>query len=304
MNARVRITDVAPRDGLQNEPNPVPTAAKIELVNRIAGAGVDEVEVSSFVSPKWIPQLGDAAEVFAGVSAAKPPGCLFSALVPNEQGMLAALEVNARAGFRLIEKVSVFSAASETFSKRNTNATIAETIDRFRPVVQVARIAGIAVRGYISCAIRCPFEGDIAPMQVSRVATELSLIGVDEIDLADTIGAGTPASVAAMLTAVIATLGDVWTERLTLHLHDTFGGAAACIGPALQLGLRSFDGASGGLGGCPYASTSAKRAPGNLATLALVQAVHAAGFATGVAVYRLADAAEFATRLAQSASSS
>ena len=177
MSEFVRITDVAPRDGLQNESAIVPTADKVRLVRALLAAGVDEIEVSSFVSPKWIPQLADAAAVFAAVAEEKRAGVLFSALVPNEKGMAAALDVNQRSGRRIIDKVSVFTAASETFSKRNTNATIAETIERFRPVAAAARSADLALRGYVSCVIRCPFEGDIAPERAAEVAAQLEDLG-------------------------------------------------------------------------------------------------------------------------------
>jgi hydroxymethylglutaryl-CoA lyase len=337
MSPRVRISDVAPRDGLQNESRIIPTADKVQLVKLIAAAGVDEVEVSSFVSPKWVPQLADAAEVFAALREHKPRECVFSALVPNEKGMTAALSVNRAAApcssqtpppehvaadprvgraqsgdistlplprpgtegstAPLIDKVAVFTAASETFAQRNTNATIAETLERFRPVVALAHQNGLSVRAYVSCAIACPFEGPIRPARVADVAARLAELGVDEIDLADTIGAGTPNTVREMTQCVLAQLGDVWLPKLTLHLHDTFGAAAACLGPALELGLRSFDGAAGGLGGCPYASTPDRRAPGNLSTERLLEAVQALGFTTRVERDRLAEAAAYARGL-------
>lgn len=293
----VRITDVAPRDGLQNEPGIIPSSAKIELVKRISSAGVDEVEVSSFVSPKWIPQLADAADVFAALHAHKPAGCMFSALVPNEKGALAAITVNQTAGGPLIDKLSVFTAASETFSQRNTNASIAETIERFRPVIALTRSNGLLLRAYISCVVRCPFEGPISPDRVAEVSARLVEIGADEIDLGDTIGAGTPETVHAMLATVIARLGSAWTPRLTLHLHDTFNTAAACVRPALDIGIRSFDAAAGGLGGCPYASTAGKRAPGNIDTGILVAAIRASGFSTRVDATKLALASDFARTL-------
>lgn len=296
---RVRITDVAPRDGLQNEPRPIPARDKIELVLRLCAARVDEVEVSSFVSPRWVPQLGDAAEVFAGLRGRKPPDVCFSALVPNEKGLAAALAVNASAGARLIDKVSVFTAASETFSRRNTNASIDETLERFRPVVWLAHEGGLLVRGYVSCAIGCPFEGAIAPEQAARVAAMLVDLGVDEIDLGDTIGAGTADSTVRLLSAVAGRLGEAYlsAERLTLHLHDTSGRAAECVRAALTAGVRSFDGAAGGLGGCPFASTAQRRAPGNISTEALVRTVESAGYATRVDSAALAQAGRFAARL-------
>lgn len=292
----VYITDVAPRDGLQNEPKPVAAADKARLVRMLCAAGVDEVEVTSFVSPRWVPQLGDAAEVLELLAAHKPAGVRFSALVPNAQGLESALAVNAgHSG--LLDKVSVFTAASETFSKKNTNATIAETLERFRPVIAAARAAGLTVRGYVSCAVYCPFEGPIAPPAAARVAQSLAELGVDELDLADTIGQGMPETVEAMLAEMCGLLGETWRARLALHMHDTFGHAADCVRRALQFGLRSFDGSAGGLGGCPYASTPGRRAPGNIATLTLLDAIDQAGFTTSVQRSALAEAGAFARRL-------
>jgi hydroxymethylglutaryl-CoA lyase len=311
---RVRITDVSPRDGLQNEPGVIAAAGKVRLVGALIEAGVDEVEVSSFVSPKWVPQLGDAAEVFAGVAEGLGSsgagrgrrGVVLSALVPNEKGLEGALKVNAAAvggdgarGGPLIGKVSVFAAASETFSQKNTNGSIDEVIARFGPVVRGAHGAGLRVRGYISTVIACPFEGAIEPGVVARVARKLIEVGVDELDLGDTIGAGTPGSVGAMLEAVRREVGSAWwdAERMTLHLHDTFGRAAECVVEALGRGVRSFDGAVAGLGGCPYASVPGRRAPGNISTEVLVRTVHAAGYVTGVDEAKLARAAEVARGL-------
>lgn len=301
----VRITDVAPRDGLQNEPGVVPTPQKARLVELLAGAHVDEIEVSSFVSPKWVPQLGDAAEVFALLArhpsfreragVARP---LLSALVPNEKGMQAALAVNEHAGRNLIGKVAVFTAASETFSRKNTNATIAETIERFKPVIALAREHRLPVRGYISCVVACPFEGPVAPPAVARVAEQLLEIGCDEIDLGDTIGAAVPESIRTLLNEARRVMGDLSDPaRFTLHLHDTRGTATDCTREALALGVRSFDGATGGLGGCPYASTPGQRAPGNIDTATLVRTIHAEGFRTGVDLGRLSAAAAFVQTL-------
>lgn len=295
----VRITDVAPRDGLQNEARIVSAADKARLVELLCAARVDEVEVTSFVSPKWVPQLGDAAQVLELLAAKKPAEVAFSVLVPNEQGMTAALAVNQRLG-RVIDKVSVFTSASETFSLRNTNATIAQTLERFKPVIAAAGAAGLPVRGYVSCAVQCPFEGPIAPAAVARVARQLVDIGVAEVDVADTIGVGTAETVGAMLEAVLAELGAAWLPRMTLHMHDTFGRAADCVARALALGLRSFDGSAGGLGGCPYASTPERRAPGNIATLTLLDAVAGAGFETRVQRGPLIEAGAFARGLVHS----
>lgn len=291
--ARVRITDVAPRDGLQNESAPISTQAKVQLVEALRRSGVDEVEVTSFVSPKWVPQLGDAAAVLAGLSDPTPGGPLLSALVPNEKGLDAFLASNERG---LLGKASLFAAASETFSRRNTNGSIAEVLERFGPVVGRAKSAGLLIRGYISCVVACPFEGRIAPAAVSEVAARLADLGVDEIDLGDTIGAATPETTVEVVGAVISKLGNAWLhpDRLTLHLHDTRGTAADCVRAALRAGVRSFDGAAGGLGGCPYASVPGRRAPGNIATELLVRTVHEAGLSTGVDEALLASAGELA----------
>lgn len=222
---------------------------------------------------------------------------MFSALVPNEKGMQGVLDVNARAGGKLISKVSVFTAASETFARKNTNATIAETIERFRPVVEIARREGLAVRGYISCVIACPFEGPISPEAVARVVTQLIELGIDDLDLGDTIGAGTRETVAAMLRRVASESRGRDGLLTTLHLHDTFGRAAECVKSALDLGVTSFDGSVAGLGGCPYASTPGKRAPGNISTETLVRTVHGAGFTTGVDLAALEAAAAFAREI-------
>ncbi len=510
----VRITDVSPRDGLQNEPGVIPTERKVRLIELLSRTGADEIEITSFVSPKWVPQLGDAEEVVAGVlelmsrvrgeahpplppgegqgrgassesqhslpslgdtkashipekypTAKRPPGAierarqlragltipekrlwsrlradrlaalrfrrqhaigpyivdfycpaahliieidgrshqspeaasadrqrsaylagqglrvirftndeilrsldgvvksimreidspgsfqrsaplpypsprgrgesgerqepterprhesgddevpppsgrgkgggdsehiptptntspLLSALVPNIRGLDRVLALNERAGFPLIGKVSVFTAASETFSQRNTNATIAQTIERFRPVVDAAIDADLDIRAYISCAISCPFEGAIAPSKVLEVAQMLDAIHIDEIDLGDTIGVAYPADIAALLSAFTDFPGD-----LTLHLHDTFGRAADCVRTALEMGIRSFDGSVAGLGGCPYASTPGNRAPGNIATELLNRTIRDAGYATNIDADALAEAAAYANRI-------
>jgi hydroxymethylglutaryl-CoA lyase len=316
MAERVRITDVSPRDGLQNEPGFVPTLDKATLVEKLCTCGVDEVEVTSFVSAKWVPQLGDASEVLAEAAKSKHDGVRFSALVPNAKGMESALNAMRAAQpairvgpqVRPLDKVAVFTAASETFSRRNTNAGIRETIERFVPVIAMAKAERILVRGYISCAIACPFEGAIAPENVAAVAGLLVDAGVDELDLGDTIGAGTPESVANMLRSVLDRVGEQWLGRaapgeraITLHLHDTFGRAAECVKVALDMGIRSFDGSVAGLGGCPYASTPGKRAPGNISTELLVRTVHESGYETGVDLDRLATTAEYARSLVSKA---
>jgi len=318
MSDLVRITDVSPRDGLQNEPGVIPTSDKVKLVELLCKTGVDEIEVTSFVSAKWVPQLGDGAEVLKQVHAwlhanwtqKDLPGvpCL-SMLVPNQQGMEAAIRAHPGVS---VEKVAVFAAASETFSKKNLNATIEESMERFRPVMEMARLAcgqPIHVRAYISCAIACPFEGPISPEKVADVAARLIDLGADEIDLGDTIGAGTSESVTELFRVVTKRIGKGWLSKrsvgeygLTLHLHDTFGRAAECVRAALDLGVRSFDGSVAGLGGCPYASTTLpdgtiQRAPGNIATELLVRTIHEAGYRTNVDLAALAEAAAFAREI-------
>lgn len=303
MSDRVRITEVGPRDGLQNEPGIVPTAEKVRLVELCAATGVDEIEVTSFVSPKWVPQLGDATQVFddlRGFSAEHdhPP---FSALVPNDKGMTAAIEV-ARTPL-LLEKIAVFTAASEAFARKNINAGIDESFARFTSIIGMARnsspTGALRVRGYVSCAIACPFEGPVAPKAVASVVRSLLMLGCDEVDLGDTIGAATPETTRSLLTAVLPEMGSDGSrhDQLTLHLHDTNGRAADCVRAALDMGVRSFDGSVAGIGGCPYASTPGKRAPGNISTETLVRTVHAAGYHTGVDLDRLRIAAGYALEI-------
>ena len=314
----VRITDVSPRDGLQNEPSLIATADKCRLIELLAATGVDEIEATSFVSPKWVPQLGDAAELLAMVAAlpafaSGAAGPMLSALVPNEKGLQGLLAANQAAGQvegqvggrTLVKKASVFTAASERFSQENTNATIAQTIERFKPVVREAHAAGLLVRGYVSCIIACPFEGPVAPAQVADVCLALLDLGVDELDLGDTIGAATPETTRALFEHLyhLAHLDPAKTNvPITLHLHDTFGRAAECVKVALDLGVRSFDSSAAGLGGCPYASTrnadgTTKRAPGNIATETLVRAVHSAGYTTNVDLAALSRAGDLARTL-------
>lgn len=295
--ADVQIVDVSPRDGLQNEPGVISTTDKVRLVRLLEAAGLREIEVTSFVSPRWVPQLADAAEVLKTLATEKPAGSNYIALVPNEKGMESLLRVNAEAGRRVVDTAAVFTAASETFSRRNTNATIAETIERFRPVVRAARQADLRIRAYVSCVVACPYEGPIAPGQVATVAARLLELGIDELVLGETIGAGTPENVTAMLSDVLRITQGHSNVRVTLHLHDTFGRAADCVRSALSLGVRRFDGSVAGLGGCPFASTPGRRAPGNIATETLIGAVEAAGFATPIDRDKLATAARHARAL-------
>jgi len=297
----VRITDVAPRDGLQNERAIVPTDDKVRLIDLLRLAHVDEVEATSFVSPKWIPQLADAADVLAGVKQLKQvaPAPAISVLVPNAKGFERALAVH-RDGFPL--KIAVFTAASETFAQKNTNATIAQTIDRFAEFLPAAFDEGMPVRFYISCAVACPFEGAIAPDAVRTVTDQLLALapagaitdGRVEIDLGDTIGAAKPADIAALLSVYTPAEID---QLLVLHLHDTFGQAADCAQAALELGVRSFDASAGGLGGCPYAGTKDKPAPGNIATTTLLDTIARMSMETNVNRAALDEASAFAREI-------
>lgn len=304
MSDQVRITDVAPRDGLQAEQSIVPTSDKATLVGLVQQTGVNEVEVSSFVSPKWIPQLGDASALFEMIASSKPEGVIYSALVPNMRGLESAIAVNQHArenhGIeRLIDKVSVFAAASEGFSLKNTNGTIEEVLERFEPIIPKAHEHRMMVRGYISCIVRCPFDGDIHPVAVADVASRLLKLGVDELDLGDTIGAATAETIEPVIMETIDRLdgramngfGD---PTLTLHLHDTFGKASECVRMALDLGVRSFDSSAGGLGGCPYASTETTRAPGNISTSVLVHTIRESGYSCSVDDAALSKANAFA----------
>ena len=262
----VRVTEVGPRDGLQNERALVPTDAKVSFVDALSEAGFPEIEVSSFVSPKWVPQLGDAAEVFARIR--RRAGTVYSALVPNERGMEGALAAN-------VGKVAVFAAASEGFSRKNTGGSIDEVLARFVPVVAAARAARIPVRGYVSCVVRCPYDGPTAPEAVRTVVERLLALGVDEIDLGETLGVAEPADIARLYEAVARA---VEPGRTTLHLHDTNGRALENARAALSIGVRSFDASAGGLGGCPYAPG----ARGNVDTGALLSMLAAEGYETGV----------------------
>ncbi len=276
----VRITEVAPRDGLQHEQALVPTDVKVAFIDQLSDCGVDEIEVSSFVPAKWIPQLADASEVFARIRRA--PGVVYSALVPNERGLDAALAARA-------DKISVFVSATEGFSQRNTAGTIAEVLLRVQPVVRRAREAHRLVRGYISCVVRCPFDGPVHPDKVAGVAARLLEMGVDEIDLGDTIGAADRSAIDALYEGLA---GVVSAGATTLHLHDTSGRAIECAVRAAELGVRSFDASAGGLGGCPYAPGSA----GNVAAETLVDALAARGFALRARADRLHAAGQWMRR--------
>jgi hydroxymethylglutaryl-CoA lyase len=271
----VRLVEMGPRDGLQNEKQNIPLATKLELIDRLADAGLREIEATSFVSPKWVPQMADHDALMRTLR--RRDGVDYPVLTPNLQGFEAAVAAGA-------DHVAVFAAASEAFSRRNINCSIAESIDRFLPVMAAARDAGVKVRGYVSCVIGCPYEGAIAPAQVAEVAQRLVDIGCHEVSLGDTIGVGTPATVRRMLEAVAAR---VPLERLAGHYHDTYGMAVANVQASLDFGLRCFDASVGGLGGCPYA----KGATGNVATEDLVYLLHGSGFDTGIDLQRLVDVA-------------
>ena len=274
---RVPIIDVGPRDGLQNEKQPVPAAAKIELVARLQAAGLREIEVTSYVSPKWVPQMADNHEVMSGL--ARAPGVRYSVLTPNMKGFEAAARDRP-------DEILVFGAASEAFSQKNINCSIAESIERFAPVVEAARAAGIAVRGSISCSVGCPYEGEIAPAKVGHVAGLMKGIGVQRVDVADTIGVGTPRKVKKAIEAALAHY-DV--DHVSGHFHDTYGQALANTYAALELGVWNFQSSVAGLGGCPYA----KGATGNVSTEDLVYLLHGLGIDTGIDLDQLVDAGAF-----------
>jgi hydroxymethylglutaryl-CoA lyase len=274
---RVTIVEVGPRDGLQNERTPIATADKLALIAQLAAAGLSRIEATAFVSPRWVPQMADHEAVMRGI--ARRPGTVYSALVPNEKGAEAALAAGAQA-------LAVFTAASESFCRKNTNCTIAESIARFRPVLALAERAGVPVRGYVSCALDCPYEGEIAPDAVATVSVELLALGCNEIALSDTLGRGTPERTQAMVEAALLRAP---AAMLAGHFHDTSGQAIANVESAWRLGLRVFDGAVGGTGGCPYAPGAA----GNLATERLVAHFEAKGIATGVDPAALQRAAQW-----------
>lgn len=263
---RVRIVEVGPRDGLQNEKTIIPAATKIELINRLSATGLRSIEATSFVSPKWVPQLADAAEVFAAID--KNPRVSYPVLVPNLQGYQRAREVGAA-------EVAVFTAASEAFSRKNINASIDESIERFKPVLDQAKADGVRVRGYVSTVLGCPYQGDVPVTDVVRVARQMHDLGCYEISLGDTIGIGTPLKARAMLRAVAS---EVPMQALAVHFHDTRGQALANVLNCLEEGVRVVDSAVSGVGGCPYA----KGATGNVASEDVVYMLEGMGMATGV----------------------
>jgi hydroxymethylglutaryl-CoA lyase len=274
---RVRMVEVGPRDGLQNEPAPVDLATKIELIERLAACGLTVVESGSFVSPKWVPQMADTDKVMAGIS--RRPGVSYPVLVPNLKGLEGAIA--AKAG-----EVAIFGAASESFSKRNINCSIAESLERFAPVAEAALARGMRVRGYVSCVLGCPYEGDVAPSAVADVSAKLLAMGCYEVSLGDTIGTGTPGRAQAMLDAVAAR---VPLDRLAVHFHDTYGQALANILACLERGVAVVDSAVAGLGGCPYA----RGASGNVGSEDVRYMLGGMGIETGVDLDGLAAAGRF-----------
>jgi hydroxymethylglutaryl-CoA lyase len=278
--SHVRIVEVGPRDGLQNEPGQVPTEVKVELIRRLADCGLKTIEAAAFVSPKWVPQMADGAQVLAALPAR--PGVAYPVLVPNLKGLEAALAAGAK-------EVAVFAAASESFSQKNINCSVAESLERFKPVLAAAKKAEVNVRGYVSCVLGCPYEGAVKPAAAADVAWALFDMGCHEISLGDTIGTGTPGGAKAMIEAVARR---VPLKKLAGHYHDTYGMAAANIYASLEMGLSVFDASVAGLGGCPYAAG----ASGNVATEDVVWLMNGLGVATGVDLDRLVDAAAWISR--------
>jgi len=277
MADRIRIVEVGPRDGLQNEKTIIPTATKITLIDRLAEAGLETIEAGSFVSPKWVPQMAGTAEVLAGIH--RRPGVRYPVLVPNMKGLEAAIEAG-------VDEVAVFGAASESFSQKNINCSIAESLDRFRPVVDAAKARGIRVRGYVSCVLGCPYEGAVDPGRVAWAAAELMAMGCYEVSLGDTIGVGTPTAARDLIRRVS---GDVPVASLAVHFHDTYGQALANILACLEAGVRVVDSSVAGLGGCPYA----KGASGNVATEDVLYMLDGMGFETGADLGRVAATGEW-----------
>ena len=286
--SRVKLVDVGPRDGLQNEKQAVQAAVKIELDHRLQAAGLKEIEVTSFVSPKWVPQMADNAEVMAGIQ--RQAGVRYSVLTPNMQGYQAAVHSKP-------DEIVVFAAASEAFSQKNINCSIEESIQRFAPVVEAARAAGIYVRGAMSCVVGCPYEGEVAPSQVGRLAQLMKSIGVQHVGVADTIGVGTPLKVKA---AMEATLQHYDVNDVSGHFHDTYGQALSNTLISLQMGVWQFDTSVAGLGGCPYA----KGATGNVATEDVVYMLHGMGIDTGIDLDKLVDAGAYISDFLQRKSGS
>ncbi|CAF2122027.1 unnamed protein product [Rotaria magnacalcarata] len=284
-NNFVRIFEVGPRDGLQNEKTQVPTPIKVEFVNRLSRTGLKFIEVTSFVSPKWVPQMGDHVEVLAAID--RIPGIRYSALTPNVQGINRVLSL----GNKGADEIAIFSAASESFSKTNINCSIETSLQRFNEVTQISSQNNLPVRGYVSCVIGCPYEGKIKPSQVIPVVQKLLDMGCYEISLGDTIGVGTPKSIKELLQAIQSS--GISINKLAIHCHDTYGQAIANIAQALDMGIRCVDSSVAGLGGCPYA----KGASGNVATEDVLYLLEGLGYETGVDLNRLIDVGQFITNV-------
>lgn len=276
MTRPITLIEVAPRDGLQNEPLFVPTETKIQFINLLSQTGLSHIEVTSFVSPKAIPQLADGQSVFNAIH--KPKSICFSALVPNERGMRAAVDAG-------VKHIAIFTAASELFNQRNIQCSIHDSIERFKPVILMAKDKGIFVRAYISCALGCPYEGSIAPTQVIPIIKTLLSLGVDEISLGDTIGVGTPKQTKALIQAIKQTVS---IHNIAMHFHDTYGQAIANIYASLDEGITRFDSSVAGLGGCPYA----RGASGNVATEDVLYLMHGLGLETGIDIYKVVQAGD------------
>jgi len=277
---QVRIVEVGPRDGLQNEPDAIGTATKLELIDRLGASGLTHIEAASFVSPRWVPQMADHREVMTGL--ARRPGVTYSALTPNLKGLDAALESG-------VEEVAVFAAASESFSQKNINCSIAESLARFEPVLERAKQAQVRVRGYVSCVLGCPYEGEIAPSRVADVSKALYEMGCYEVSLGDTIGTGTPLKARRMIEAVSR---DIPMDRLAAHFHDTYGQALANLYAVLEEGISVVDSSVAGLGGCPYA----RGASGNVASEDVVYLLEGLGIETGIDLDALAATGNWITR--------
>ena len=274
---KVRLVEVGPRDGLQNEAKPVSIEAKVRLIDALSAAGHSAVEAGSFVSPKWVPQMANTDQVMAQIK--RKPGVSYPVLVPNKQGMNGAIEAKC-------EEIAIFTAASEAFCRKNTNCSIDESFERFAPVIEAANKHGMKVRGYVSTVIACPYDGKVAPAKVADVSERLFRMGCYEVSLGDTIGVGTPAECVAMIDAVSE---KVPREKLAAHFHDTYGQALSNIHECLQMGIHTFDTSVSGLGGCPYA----KGATGNVATEDVVYLLHGLGIRTGIDLDKLVDAGAF-----------
>ncbi|MFG6179574.1 hydroxymethylglutaryl-CoA lyase [Halomonas sp. THAF12] len=277
---RVRLVEVGPRDGLQNEPEAIATATKLELIDRLGAAGLAHIEAASFVSPKWVPQMADHREVMTGLT--RRNGIVYSALTPNLKGLEAALECG-------VEEVAVFGAASEAFSQKNINCSVAESLERFAPVLERAKAANVRVRGYVSCVLGCPYEGEIAPAKVAEVAKALFDMGCYEVSLGDTIGTGTPLKAKRMLEAVAR---DIPMDKLAAHFHDTYGQALANLYAVLEEGVAVIDSSVAGLGGCPYA----KGASGNVASEDVAYLLNGLGIESGIDLDKLAETGHWITQ--------